>query len=122
MRITAILLGLLGAERIVYANVFSLLPGMGTTTPAVTLAFGSVVLIAAVGLFLGFGWARWPGVAGATLVGLQGLAYAAWNLGQNVDPAVGVVLGLIEPLLALVVIDRLVRHWPAGVTWTGRLA
>lgn len=120
MRITAILLGLLGIERIVYADIFTVLPGMEQTTPALPLAFGSLILVAAVGLFLGYGWARWPGAAGATLVGLQGLAYAAWNLGQGADPA-GLMLGLIEPLLALVVIDRLVRHWPTGVTWTGRL-
>ena len=120
LRIMAILLGLLGLERIVYGDVISLLPVMAEPTPALSAAIGLAILVAAVGLFLGFGWARWPSVVGAALVMLQGLAYVAWNLGRGIGP-VGVVIGLLEPLLALLVIERLVRRWPPGVSWSERL-
>lgn len=113
LRITAILLGLLGLERIIYAEIILLLPGMAEPTPVVSAAIGLAIVVVAIGLFLGFGWARWPGVLGATLVMLQGLAYLAWDLGQGLAPA-AVVIGLLEPLLALFVVERLVRHWPPG--------
>jgi len=81
---------------------------------------GLSILIVAVGLYLGFGWSRWPGIIGAALVGLHGNAWAGWTLGQGFEP-VGVIYGLFEPLLAVFVIERLVRRWPADVAWNQRL-
>lgn len=56
LRIMAILLGLLGLERIVYGDIISLLPAMAEPTPALSAAIGLAILVPAVGLFLGFGW------------------------------------------------------------------
>jgi hypothetical protein len=119
LRIIAVLLGLLGAERIIYADVFAVVPWMMGPTPALNMAIGLAILIAAAGLFLGYGWARWPAIIGATYVVLQGLAYFAWGLSQSLDP--GAVFGLIEPILGAVIIIRLLRHWPPGVPWNARL-
>jgi hypothetical protein len=44
----------------------------------------------------------------------------AWTLDQGFEP-VGVTFGAFEPLLAVLVIERLVRHWPANVAWNERL-
>jgi hypothetical protein len=44
----------------------------------------------------------------------------AWTLDQGFEP-VGVTFGPFEPLLAVLVIERLVRHWPANVAWNERL-
>lgn len=120
LRIAAILLGLLGLERIVYAENIQLLPRMAEPMPVVSAAIGLAIVVAAVGLLLGFGWARWPSVLGASLVMLQGFAYIAWNLGRGLGP-VAVIIGLLEPLLALLIVERLVRHWPADVVWNERI-
>jgi hypothetical protein len=120
LRIMAVLLGLLGVERIVYADVVAVLPQMAEPTPALSAAIGLAILVFATGLFLGFGWSRWPSALGATFVMLQGIAYVAWNLGRGIGP-IGVVLGLLEPALALLIIERLVRRWPAGVPCNDRL-
>jgi hypothetical protein len=120
LRITAILLGLLGLERIVYAEIILLVPGMSEPTPVVSAAIGLAIVVAAMGVFLGFGWSRRPSVIGATFVLLQGFAYIAWNLGRGLGP-IAVIIGLLEPLLALLIVDRLVRHWPADVAWNERL-
>lgn len=120
LRIMAILLALLGVERIVYADIILILPGMAEPTPVVSVAIGLAIVVAAVGLYLGFGWSRWPGVIGAALVMLQVTAYVAWGLTRGLDP-VGVIIGLLEPLLALLIIERLVRRWPPGVAWNERL-
>lgn len=119
LRITAILLGLLGLERIVYAEIVLLLPSMAEPTPVASVAIGLAIVVAAVGLFLGFGWSRWPGVLGATLVMLQGFAYVAWNLGRGLGP-IAVIIGLLEPLLALLIVERLARHWPPDLAWNER--
>ena len=117
-RIIAVVLGLLGAERIIYADIVGVVPG-AQSTPALSLAIGLGVLIAAMGLFLGYGWARWPAVIGATLVALQGLGYVVWGLSRSLDP--GFLLGLIEPVLCAVIVVRLLLSWPPGVSWAARL-
>ena len=119
LRIIAVLLGLLSAERIIYADIFAVVPGMMEPTPALNMAIGLAILIAAIGLFLGYGWARWPAIIGATFIALQGLAYVAWGLSESLDP--GFVFGLIEPILGAVIVIRLHRHWPPGVPWNARL-
>lgn len=119
LRIIAVLLGLLGVERIIYADIFSVLPRIGEPTPALNMAMGVFILVTAVGLLLGFGWARWSSVLGATLVALQGLAYATTVPGWD---SPGVLFALLEPLVASVIAFRLVRHWPTGVSWNQRLS
>ena len=120
LRIIAVLLGLLGAERIIYADYFAVVPGTMEPSPALNMAIGLAILIAAIGLFLGYGWARWPAIIGATFIALQGLAYVVWGLSGSLDP--GFVFGLIEPILGAVIVIRLVRHWPPGVSWNARLS
>jgi hypothetical protein len=44
----------------------------------------------------------------------------AWTLDQGFEP-VGVTFGPFEPLLAVLVIERLVRHWPANEATNERL-
>ena len=119
LRIVAVLLGFLGTERVVYADVFAILPGTMEPTPALNMAIGLAILIAAIGLFLGYGWARWPAIIGATFVAVQGLAYVARGLSESLDP--GFVVGLIEPALGAVIVIWLLRTWPAGVAWNARL-
>lgn len=119
LRIIAVVLGLLGAERIIYADVFAAVPGMTEPRPALNMAIGLAIVIAAMGLFLGYGWARWPAIIGATFVALQGLAYLARGLSESLD--LGLVIGLIEPILGAVIIIRLLRHWPPGVPRSARL-
>lgn len=121
LRIIAVALGLLGVERIVYADIFSILPAMAEPTPTANVLMGSSILAAAAALFLGFGWARWPSVLGAVFVAIQGLAYVAWGLAREFESVVTVPVGLIEPVVAVVSVNRLVRHWPHGVTWRERL-
>ena len=116
----ALLLGLLGVERIVYADIILVMPGMAEPTPVVSAAIGLAILVVAVVLLLGLGWSRWPGVIGAAFVLLQGIAYVAWGLGRGLGP-VGLIFGLLEPLLALLVLERLIRRWPAAVAWDERL-
>ena len=120
LRIVALLLGLFGLERIIYADIVAVLPRLPEPTPVLNLMMGLSILLVAVGLYLGLGWSRWPGIIGAALVGLQGIAWLAWTLGQGFVP-VAVIYGLFEPLLAVLVIERLVRHWPADVAWNERL-
>ena len=120
LRILAIVLGLLGLERIVYADVVSVLPQMAEPTPALSAAIGLAILVVATGLFLGLGWARWPGVLGAAFIMLQGMAFVLWNLAQDIG-LIGIFFSLLEPLLAMLIIERLVRRWPPGVSWTERL-
>ena len=119
LRIIAVLLGLLGAERIIYADIIAVVPGMMQPTPALSMAMGLGVLVAAIGLFLGYGWARWPAVIGATVITVQGLGYVLWGLGRSLDP--GFLYGLIEPVLGAVILVRLLRYWPPGVPWAARL-
>jgi hypothetical protein len=119
LRIIAVLLGLLGAERIIYADIIAVVPGMMQPTPALSMSIGLGVVIAAIGLFLGYGWARWPAVIGATLITLQGLGYVLWGLSRSLDP--GYLYGLFEPILGAVIVVRLLRHWPPGVSWAARL-
>jgi hypothetical protein len=118
LRIIAVVLGLLGAERIIYADIIAVVPGM-QPTPALSMAMGLGVVIAAIGLFLGYGWARWPAVIGATLIALQGLGYVLWGLSRSLDP--GYLVGLVEPVLGALIVVRLLRHWPPGVSWAARL-
>jgi hypothetical protein len=118
LRIIAVVLGLLGAERIIYADVIGVVPGTQPTAE-LSMAMGLGIFIAAIGLFLGYGWARWPAVIGATIVALQGLGYVAWGLGRSLDP--GALFGLIEPMIAAVIVLRLLRHWPPDVSWAARL-
>ena len=120
LRIMAILLGLLGLERIVYADVVPLLPGAAVSMPVLSVATGVAIVVASIGLFLGLGWSRWPSVIGAAIILLQGLAYVAWNLSRGLGP-IALIIGLLEPLLAVLVIERLVRRWPPGVAWNERL-
>lgn len=120
LRIISILLGLLGLERIIYADVFTIAPGMMEPTPALNMSIGLAILVAAIGLFLGYGWARWPAIIGATYIALQGLAHVAWSLSRSPDP--GIALGLIEPFLGVAIVIRLLRHWPPGVSWKTRLS
>ena len=119
LRIIAVLLGLLGAERIIYADIITVVPGMMQPTPALSMARGLGVVIAAIGLFLGYGWARWPAVIGATLITVQGLGYVLWGLGRSLDP--GYLYGLIEPVLGAVILVSLLRYWPPGVPRVARL-
>jgi hypothetical protein len=84
------------------------------------MATGSAIIIAAIGLFLGFGWTRWPAVIGATFIGLQGLAYVAWSLNGSLDA--GILFGLIEPILSAIIVIGSLRQWPAGVSWNARLS
>ena len=120
LRVVAVLLGLGGIERIIYADILSILPGMAEPTPSLDVAMGLLMVTAAGGLFLGYGWARWPSVLGAAAMALQGLAYLAWSLSRSPEPAV-LLMGLIEPMLAVIILDRLLRHWPPGITLADRV-
>ncbi len=115
LRIIAVLLGLLGAERIVYAEIIPVVSGMMQPTPALSVAMGLGVVIAAIGLLLGYGWARWPAVIGATLITVQGLGYVLLGLSRSLDPAY--LHGLFEPALGALIVVRLLRYWPPGVSW-----
>ena len=120
LRVVAVLLGLGGIERIIYADILSILPGMAEPTPSLNLVLGLLIVLAASGLFLGYGWARWPSALGAGALALQGLAYLAWSLSRSPEPAV-LLMGLIEPMLAVIILDRLLRHWPPGVKLADRV-
>jgi hypothetical protein len=119
LRIIVVLLALLGLERIIYADIVAIVPEVMEPMPALSMAMGLGVVIVAIGLFLGYGWARWPAVAGATFIVLQGLGYVVWGLSHSLDA--GFLLGLIEPILGVLIIVRLLRHWPPGVSWAARL-
>jgi hypothetical protein len=58
LRIIAILLGLFGAERIIYADIIAVVSGLSEPTPALNGLVGLAIVIAAIGLFLGYGWAQ----------------------------------------------------------------
>ena len=73
LRIMALLLGLFGLERIIYADIVAVLPRLPGPTPMLNTMMGLSILIVAVGLYVGFGWSRWPGIIGAALIGLQGI-------------------------------------------------
>ena len=114
LRIMALLLGLLGLERVIYADIVAVLPRLPEPTPVLNTVMGLSILIVAVGLYVGFGWSRWPGIIGAALVGLQGIAWVAWTLGQGFEP-VAVIYGLFEPLLAVLDVPApMLQYHPVG--------
>ena len=102
------------------ASITSLVPP-DEPMPAVNVAIGLLAIVAAIGLFRSYEWARWLGVAASAVISLSGLTYLAWSLGHAYDPMPGVFYDLIEPVVGALMLLVLLRRGPSEVSGADKL-
>lgn len=110
-RAMAVALGVLGGSWILYGDITGPLPGM-TPVGWLMVPAGVAAIVVAGALYLGWAWARWPGIVlSAVLLVLPQLAYgwrSLWTSGLDA----AVVGNLLWVLVGAWIILVLLTDWP----------
>jgi hypothetical protein len=112
-RLAAVALGILGGSWILYGDITGPLPGMAPVGWLMVPA-GVAAVVVAGALYLGWDWARWPGIILAVaLVVLPQLAYG-WAAFQSSGLDVSGALTLARAVPGLWI------AWVLSTSWTPR--